>query len=508
MITYICHERITPSVRSGDEYMPFREYDQSQTKIAWINYRGMLGEDHPAVIINDVVEYLGTEDIEQRYGEIGNPPYHPKLMVKTLIYGYSQGYFGGRPIYNNFMNDLGLRYLTNDDFPDHRTINLFRITFKDEFAEIFAKVVTLCIDLGLIGFENLAIDSQKLKANANLFQNKNMKGIQRELERIKKEILKLLEQDLSSDLQAIEQKRTMELLERRQKKLEEALIVLKAAGGENDPNIRFNLTDPESKVMTDKTGAKHPDYLVQNAVDDKCQVVTAFEVTNIPTDVGQLEPMKEASKKNTGRSHKHTAADAGYSTKEEYPRMASDPDTEYFVPDRTKESSKKDPYSKWKFKYVPEHDVFICPNNKVVYLARVIEEDGREVLVYEAEDCTGCPFGKHCLGKTKQGDENPSHNRTITIYPEDEYIKAMRTKLDSEAGKAIYQRRMATVEPFHGDIQKNRGFRQFNLRGLEKVNIEYCILSIAHNIRKIRLHARSVFYDLFHKKSSCAIAAT
>lgn len=270
----------------------------------------MLGEDHPAVIINDIVDYLSTEEIEQQYSKEGNPAYHPKLMVKTLIYGYNQEYFGGRPIYNHFQTDLGLRFLTNDDFPDHRTINEFRINFKEEFAEIFAKVVVLCTHIGLIGFEILAIDSQKIKANDNLFQNKNMKGIEKELERIKKQIVEFLEQDIKSEAEAIEHKRKMESLKRRKKKLEEAMLILKEAGGENDKDLRYNLTDPDSKVMTDKTGAKHPDYLCQNAVDDKFQILTAVEVTNIPTDVGQLEPMKELSKTNTGHAHKNTVADA------------------------------------------------------------------------------------------------------------------------------------------------------------------------------------------------------
>lgn len=483
--------------------MPFREYSQKQTKFAWINYRDMLGEDHPAVIINDIVEYIGTDSIEDHYSTEGNPPYNPKLMVKTLIYGYFQAYFGGRPIHNQFQSDLGLRFLTNDDFPDHRTINLFRVQFKEEFAEIFAKVIVLCEHIGLIGFENLAIDSQKIKANANLFQNKNMKGVQREIERIKKQILQLLEQDIASEAEAIERRRKMESLKRRKKKLEEAMLILKEAGGENDKNIRYNLTDPDSKVMTDKTGAKHPDYLIQNAVDDKHQIVTAIEVTNIPTDVGQLEPMKEQSKANTGQAHNHTAADAGYSCRTEYPRMESDPDTEYYVPDRTKESSKKNPYSKWKFEYVPEQDVFICPNNRPVYLSRVVEEDGGEYYVYETDDCSGCPFRNKCLKKSKKnGDVSPSHNRTITVYPEDDLIKKMRSKLDSEAGKKIYQRRMATVEPFHGDVQKNRGFTQFHLRGLEKVNVEYHLLALAHNIRKILLHGLTALYELFQGKRS------
>ncbi|GAF94208.1 unnamed protein product [marine sediment metagenome] len=80
-------------------------------------------------------------------------------------------------------------------------------------------------------------------------------------------------------------------------------------------------------------------------------------------------------------------------------------------------------------------------------------------------------------------------NRKIAIYPEDQYVKKMREKLETDEGKKVYQRRMSTVEPLHGDIQKNRGFIQFVLRGIEKVRVEYNLIGIAHNIRKIKIHA-------------------
>ena len=81
-------------------------------------------------------------------------------------------------------------------------------------------------------------------------------------------------------------------------------------------------------------------------------------------------------------------------------------------------------------------------------------------------------------------------NRSMVVYPEDELIKKMREKLETDEGKNIYRSRMSTVEPVHGDMQKNRGFIQFALRGLEKVNVEYNLLAIAHNIRKIIIHAK------------------
>lgn len=482
--------------------MKFRKYDQAQTKFVNLDYRKILGEDSDVVIINDIIDALDLSKFEERYVEVGNPAYHPKAMVKIIIYGYYKGYFGGRPLHRNYNTDLGLRYLSNDDFPDHRTINLFRVTFKEEIADIFAQVVMLCKVLGMIGFENLAIDSQKIKANANVFQNKNLKGVKKEKERIEKQLLKLLEEEVKfpQDSDKIEKKKKK--LKRRKDKLERATQILKEAGGEDDEEVRYNLTDPDSHAMTDKRGVKNPDYKAQNDVDDKYQIITGVMVTNVSSDNGDLFPMKEKSKENTGQPHKNTLLDCGYPDKRTYLALEEDQDTEYYVPDKTMYSSKKNPYNKWNFKYDENKDVYICPEGKeLVFAGRGRDINKLQYNVYEGVGCGDCKVRNKCLkiGRGKHRLDRTRH-RSIHIYPEDEQVKKMREKLETDEGKRIYRRRMATVEPVHGDMQKNRGFIQFMLRGLEKVNVEYNLLAIAHNIRKIILHGKDNFKN-FHRNA-------
>ena len=482
--------------------MRFRPYDQAQMKFAVLNYREILGEDSDAIIINDTVAILDLSKIEKQYPEVGNLGYNPKAMIKIMFWGYHKGYFGGRPLYRNWQTDLALRYFSNDDFPDHRTINLFRVKFADEIPEIFTQIVMLCNALELIGFENLSIDSQKIKACANLFQNKNLEGIKKEKERIKKQLAELLKKAIEFPEEI---KNKQDRLERREQKLENAAKLLKEAGGEDDKTLRYNLTDPDSRIMTDKRGVKNPDYNCQNAVDDKCGVITAIEVTNVASDNGELFPMKDESEKNTGQSHKNVLGDCGYSDKEKYTEMASDEETEYYVPDKTMYSSKKNLYSKWNFTYDEERDIYICPQGKkMVFVRTNKDEKGLEYKLYQGTGCLDCAFRNKCMKKRKKKlSQNKTTFRSICIYPEDELVKEMRSKLNTEEGKKIYQRRMATVEPVHGDMQKNRNFLQFVLRGLRKVNIEYCLLAIAHNIRKIILHGADALKKLIGKQEYC-----
>jgi len=490
--------------------MKFRPYDINQTKLVNLDYRKLLGEDSDAVIIHTIVGVLDLSEIEERYGEIGNPAYHPRMMMEIIIYGYVRNYFGGRPLYKNYETDLGLRFLSNDDFPNFRTINLFRLNFKEEIADVFSQVVLLCAELGLIGFKNLSVDGQKIKANANVFQNKDLKGIRKEKERIEKQLQKLLENELDFQ-QENEKKEKMkkkrEKLERRKQKLDSAAQLLIDAGAENNEKLRINLTDTDSRIMTDKRGVKNPDYNAQNAVDDAFQVLTAVDVTNTPSDNELLFPMKEKSKKNTGRNHENTLADASYGDKSKFVEMEHDDDTEYFVPDKTMYSSKKNPFSKWNFKKDPNDDVYICPMGKKMIYERTCK-DGKGLLyrLYACVDCSNCNMRKECLrtSKKRRMDENIRSNRKIAIYTEDEYVKKMREKLETDTGKSIYQRRMSTVEPLHGDMQKNHGFIQFVLRGIEKVRVEYNLMGIAHNIRKIKLHAVKKLDEYLKKQANIA----
>jgi len=336
--------------------MKFREYDQSQTKFAALDYRSILDEDSDAVLINDIVERLDLSLFEEKYPEIGNLGYHPKAMIKIIFWGYYKGYFGGRPLHRQYQTDLALRYFSNDDFPDHRTINKFRVKFKSELPDVFAQVVLLCLEVGLIGFENLCIDSQKIKANANLFQNKDLKGIQKEKKRIKEQLDKLLDQEINFQQEAEHDRKKRERLQRRRQKLDEAATLL-----QQSETGRSNITDPDSRVMIDKRGVRNPDFNCHTAVDDKVGVITGVRVTNDSNENTDLIPLKEESKKNTGRCHNHTLADCGYSDKEGFVAMEEDTETEYFVPDRTMYESEKDPYRKWNFRYIPERDVFRCP---------------------------------------------------------------------------------------------------------------------------------------------------
>lgn len=493
--------------------MKFRDYDQEQKSFVYLDYRKVLGEDSDAVQINDIVEYLDLSSFKSRYKEVGNPAYHPAAMMKLLIYGYCKGYFGGRPLHRRRDEDLGLMYLSDGDFPNYRTINEFRIKFKDEIADVFAQVIMLCDELDMVGFKDLSIDGQKIKANANIFQNKDLKAINKEKEKIEKQLKKLLDEEIQPDDEEEEneeEKREKKKgkLKRRKKKLEKAADILKDEkkknkSEENEDEPRYNLTDQDSKVMQDKRGVINPFYNCQNAVDGKLGVLTAVDVTNKSTDNGQLFPMKEKSEEILGGTHDHTLADCDYADKKKFEKMDEDDSTEFYVPDEMKVKSEKNEFSKWNFEYDENKDVYICPEGKELTFARTCEDsNGQEYRLYEGSDCQNCDAHDKCRKKKKENVK--TKNRTISIYPEDKYIVKMRKKLDSPEGKKIYQKRMSTVEPVHGDMQKNNGFIQFVLRGLEKVKTEYDLLGIAHNIRKIIRHRADMLKKILKKTQNVA----
>ena len=174
----------------------FRDYDQSQGVFRTIIPNEVLEEEHPARIVDKVVELLDLEKLYAEYADEGNPPYHPKMMVKVLFYSYFNGLMSGRKIRQGLENRADYIYLSGDQVPDFRTINNFRTRHKDILPDLFAQIVHLCVKLGMVDFKYLAVDGEKIRASANFLKTMNKERLQRSYERGNKRIQKVLEQEV------------------------------------------------------------------------------------------------------------------------------------------------------------------------------------------------------------------------------------------------------------------------------------------------------------------------
>jgi transposase len=419
----------------------YRAYEPDQLFLMPPSLHEWLAEDHLAYFVSDLVDDLNLSEIEAVYEdeERGQPPYHPRMMVKVLIYAYCTGVFASRRIEKRLVEDVAFRVLAAGNTPDFRTLSDFRKIHRKAVEGLFEQVLRLALKAGAMKLGRVAIDGSKLKANAS--KHKAMSyGRMKEKEReLREEVRRLLSeadrQDQAEDRRYGKDRTEEELaqeLRRRESRLERIGQARKALEEEArrekqeadkeqakpEDKKQYNFTDPQSRIMKGSDGFVQG-YNCQIAVEENFQLIVGQTVTQKANDKEQLEPMIEAIEEQAGHKPGEVLADSGY-----------------------------------------------CSEANFKYLAR------RHIDGYVATE------------RQKHGSDRPACKRG-SLPKGANVVARMKRKLQSQVGRRIYAMRKAIVEPVFGQIKQARGFRQFLLRGLEKVHREWALVCLTHNILKL-----------------------
>jgi transposase/IS5 family transposase len=420
----------------------FRSYEPDQLLLLPPAIGDWVPEGHLARFVSDLVDGLDLSAIEDTYEEErGYPPYHPRMMVKVLLYAYATGNYSSRRIARGLVDSVALRFLGAGNTPDFRTIAEFRKRHGKALSGLFAQVLRLCQRTGLVSLGRVAVDGTKIKANASkhkAMSYRRMKDAESRLQGEVDELLRRAEQtDRREDQQYGKDKRGDELPEElryresRLKKIREAMASLEAEAKEKakekgkDPEkatpkatAQRSFTDPESRGQ--QAGRSYVQgYNAQIAVDERSQVIVSQHVTNAAPDVQELIPAVKRISQLLRRKPKRVLADAGYWSAQnvtDLERMGIDP---YIASERRKHSDPLPP----------------------------------------------APRGR------------PPKNLTPK--------ERMNRKLSTLHGRATYAWRQILPEPVFGQIKHARGFRQFLRRGLHAVSEEWALLTTAHNMLKL-----------------------
>ncbi len=415
----------------------FRRYEPEQLLLMPVNLQEWLPSDHLAYFISDVADQLDLTSITRRYEgeERGYPPYHPRMMVKVLLYAYCVGVPSSRRMERRLHEDIAFRVLAATNTPDFRTISDFRKKHLAALGSIFLQVLQLCKRAGLVKLGHVCLDGTKVRANASKHHAMSYGRMKEKGARLEAEVEQLLqraqevdeEEDRSygKEWRGDELPQELAFRESRLKKIREAQAALEAeaqAQGKEVPDDKSqrNFTDPDSRIMPGPGGKDfNQSYNCQAAVDQAHQVIVAAEVTNQPSDRAWALPLVQEIESNTGSLPKEASADAGYYSAqalEELYALGVDP---FIPPDKTR------------------HGAVLPP----------------------------APRGRI-----------PNHLSAAD---------RMRRKLRTKRGRQRYAFRMATVEPVFGQIKQGRGFRQFLLRGIEQVKLEWRLICTGHNLLKL-----------------------
>jgi transposase len=402
-----------------------------------------LPEDHLAYFVSDVVDQLDLRGIESVYEEEdrGQPPYHPRMMTKILIYGYCVGVFSSRRMQKGLTEDVGFRVLAAGNEPDFRTISDFRKLHLQVLQGLFDQVLQIALQAGTMKLGRVVLDGSKVKANASKHRAMSYGRIQEDEKRIKEEVRRLFEQaeavDAEEDARYGRERRGDELpaeLARRETRLErirEAKRALEERAREQAKNqgqpaekakpeakMQYNFTDPESRIMKGPDGFVQG-YNAQIAVEPDFQLIVGQRVTQAANDKQQLVPSVEAIREQAGQKPQEILTDSGY-----------------------------------------------CSDVNLKYLEK------KTIEGFIATD------RESYRDRRQPGPRGP-------LPPGATRVDRMRRKLQTKAGAAIYATRKAVVEPVFGQIKQARGFRQFLLRGLGKVQGEWALICLTHNILKL-----------------------
>ncbi|HET9878151.1 MAG TPA: IS1182 family transposase [Candidatus Limnocylindria bacterium] len=446
----------------------FRRYDQDQPMLLAPDVRDWLPADHPARWVDDLVEYgLDLAPFYDDYTEArGAPPYDPRLMLKLLIYGYSNGITSSRELERRCHHDVAFMFLTAQAAPDFVAISRFRRRHGKAFAALFTQVLSLCAQAGLVSLGRVALDGSKIRASASRHRAMSYDRMVRAEGEVAAEVEQLLAEaertDAAEDavhgdrrgdelpaglarregrLAAIRKAKAdleAEHAAKARAKAEQAAATRGAddaevaAAGEQPAatcvvpgKAQRSFTDPDARIMKTSDGSFHYCYNAQTLVDEGGQVILSSTLVPSGADSPQLpgaltdlaESLAAAGIDDTPEV---LLADAGYFS---------------------------------------ETNVEACT------------EAGIEALI---------ATGRHKHGEKPAVAQRGRIPKGLT--PKQRMTRKLRTK----KGSAAYARRKAIVEPVFGQMKITQDAGRLRLRGLVNVQNEWTLQALCHNVRKLR----------------------
>jgi transposase len=492
----------------------YKTYDYRQRVLLPVSLEDQLMPGTLEFAIHTLVEKrldLSIFDGKYRNDETGRAAYDPKILLKVVLLAYSRGLVSSRKIEQACRENVVFMALACGQHPDHSTIAAFVSSMKDEILPLFRDVLLVCEEMNLLGGTMFALDGCKLPSNASKEWSGTLPELHKKKQKIEAKVAQLLTEQIQED-QGQEEgsepgpsaKSRLEQVQKLQKKadliekwLAENQPKLGAAGREKQSNI----TDNDSATMMTSHGAIQG-YNGQALIDAKHQVIIHGEAFGNGQDHGHVPPMLEGTLANL-QSIGHRAdcltgkiftADSNYHTLVNL-RKCQELELDAYIPDRkfrnrdprfaTQKRRRARRFTLKDFHHDETLDKYICPHGKVLKLqVKRCVDHGNIYRKYVAaeKDCRSCPLRPQCL----YGTDSKRKHLAVPIGTEGINLsKQMVEKIETEEGRRIYPQRLAIAEPVFANIRINKRLDRFTLRGKVKVNIQWLMYCLVHNIEKI-----------------------
>lgn len=443
-----------------------------------------VGPEDPVRAYDAFIEFLDLREM----GFIINPDqagahkFHPKEMLKIIVYGYSYGIRSSRKLERACHHNLSFMWLVSGLKPDYRTIARFRHDHKQEIKQVLKQNAKFCMEMNLIEGNTLFIDGSKFRANASInntwddekckkyveIAEKNIERIMDEVEQIDKE------EDGKGTLVKLEKE--LKNQKKLQEKVQKVMRLLTETGKE-----KINSTDIDAVNAKGRQGI-HAIHNCQAGMDEKHGLIVHCDSVSKNNDLNQFSPQVEKAKENMEKYPKNAVTDAGYFSLVDLEKAPEE--VKVIIPSRkqAQKDNKKvkvKPFGIEEFKYNKESDEYICPEGKSLTFCKIAFGD-KNKLDYKAagKDCRACKHFGICTSSR--------NGRHVIRMKENEELKAKLEEIYNEKeSQALYKLRKEKAELQFGHMKYNLGAGHLLLRGTEGANAEFSILSTCFNMARM-----------------------
>lgn len=503
----------------------FRSYTTNQMVLFPQRIDENIAENDPVRIVSSIVDHLDMSSVNKLYNGMGRCPYHPRMMLKVIIYAYMNNIYSCRRIEQLLLRDIHFIWLAGYEKPDFITINRFRNRLKDEINNIFTQLVLVLAEMGFVSLDVEYVDGTKIESKANKYTFVWRKTVERNRARLIDKVKALLAQvddciaqdntktdetveftpsqlaEISAELNASlsdpqvemdkeEKKKRRKLakeLKERSEKLAEYNQHLETLGDRNS----YSKTDKDATFMHMKEdaindGLTKPGYNLQIATEN--QFITNFALFPNPTDTLTYIPFMESFRERYGHFASTEVADSGYGSEENYEFMELNGTAAYVKYNRFHIEHRPqyvpDPFRSENFYYNKKEDYCVCPMGQHMTRTGTSHKTSASGYVsnratYTAQNCEGCPL--RCLCFDASGDRRVIDRN----HKQEAYRQKASELLTSEEGLRHRGKRCIEPEAVFGQIKYNMAYRRFRHIGVDKVKMDFAFFAIAFNIKKM-----------------------
>jgi len=518
------------SLNNMSAKLHFREHINNQLVLFPERIDKDIAPDDPVRLVNAVIDSLDMGRIYSLYYGHGASPYHPRMMLKVIIYVYMNNIYSCRRMESALKRDVHFIWLAGYDQPDHKTINNFRNRVKEEIDNVFTQLVLILAERGFISLEVEYIDGTKMESKANKYTFVWKKTVVRNRARLMEKIRALLSQideaiaqenaardesveftpaqlteiceelrgsierasaetakDKAEKVRLRELKRQAKELEKQRDKLDEYDSRLEQLGDRNS----MSKTDPAATFMRTKedamnNGQTKPCYNLQIATEN--QFLVDFALFPNPGDTLTMPLFLTSFHRRYGRFPHEGVADSGYGSEENYRFMEENGIQAYVKYNHfhmeQKQAFRDNPFRVENLHYNAQGDYYVCPMGQ--HMRRVGTRHDRtesgyvvEIAAYRAQRCQGCPLRAKCHKRKRGNREIEVSHRLIA------YRQRARENLTSDKGLEHRSKRPIEPEAVFGQMKNNMQYKRFRHFGKDKVTMDFAFFAIAFNIKKM-----------------------